>query len=1595
MSELRLSPRGGQLTPGTFDELVTEAQYRGSGQWHPSAKEGLLFDLSRLTWVDPGALAQLALIAMRGLRDGVRVSIAMPSLLPGLAESRRLRPARMQTRLDNRKAVREFLQYMQFPKCLGAGHLRDFEGKLRVLENFDFDSPDVAAEHGLQDALEAQSERTYRYHLPLSWLGTADAGALAEHAGALVRLLGDPTRGFQSLQAETIANVIFRELVDNALTHSRSGSSCLIAAWASLPKSLLGAQRRSRRGQPQELDFLAWAGSSGSGLVEVFVGDDGVGIHSTLKEAFKDARRRGAPAAQELPDTPESIVAWAFDRWSTSRGGESERRGTRGLYRLDRVVKKLQGCVTLQSGPFSVTWDHGGPSFDKLHRYRPARLAERPGTFARVRLPAFQKSRAALQHSRRGQGRAARENEHVPTMKVIELGALRSEGIDAQGRALLMRAVGETPASSWLVAHVSGGECSRRALEDALSLLTQVRHPHPTIVVGLPGGWELVEGAIDSINQDLQLEGILAEARSPDRTSVSDPVLVLGPGGEIGWAGVPPGVAELLGSATLGDGRFSASLEPGGELQSLRVDSEVLGFESEGTILLYQSMPRLAQIVSEAIRRSIRERLAGTRKGGPFLTPALRRVSTWLDPDVLVRSSVSREIALIVLAWRCRAMCEGPGRTPSALIHEDSEDDRNGRNLAELLQLRPVAAAGESAAGKSAELARSHLGPGESACLYVDVLVSGAGIRRTAEQLLQRGNSVSFVACLVDGRREASTGVEVLDTNIPVFSVVRETLETDATGSCVIIHPHSKQPESGTEAMAGRGYGRLEFEQILRVCEGRDALRLDHVGNPIGRHFTFYLDVEALISEPVLRGAFVEAARHLLGSAGRNDDTEVWYPTSEAVGSVAAAERLAEEVSRALGFSARGIPRRPDGGRWSLPSRVAGKVPKQVLVVDWGAVSGSTVEQMAMLAARAGCDSVLSLVFLSQMTAQEEAFTRAVRSLGVLRRAEPDGEQIELDLGGAHEVGDTAKGMECLVSARFEALGFFPIAVYDPLTCPACKIARELDSLHFPTVLLRECALSEAKRYHQVSREKLLSRVRSTTQDERTLILEAVRWRHRLVAALTSTKARKDVLDRLVEAAGCERWGPASEEAALVWLLEYERHWLDHPPLQLPNASELVAVLAAGVAGTREVPRDRRLGAVWVLKCASIETFAERLYMLFEGADDAVRRCLLLAACSAFEPLDRQILSRWARAQVRSSLDRIRTLGLESVAGEKAEFRDTIDGLISRVSRADSLAEIASQTPREVWRALRELVVDDSGQTHHSLSYQMETMRVASERRAIDAALAAAVEGEDVVARIPPELCEILSVIPDNWRGCCEFLDGIATRLRGIRKIVGNELGHSLGRGGDKERWLSFVDDERPISERDLAKLVRGIASDLHGLLRSDRWEYFKSEVDWLASAIVAIDPPSRLRTWVLSCPASVFRAFRAAVGESRVQHGGRVTVPEEDLAALEGLPSVFATDELLRDLAHEILSNAVKHAAPEGTEAIAVGIVAEIQQDLLRIVFRYRGTRASKRPGQGLAGLRARLSAFGGDLNEIRIEPDSEVTFELEVLVQVGWEIR
>ena len=1426
-------------------------------------------------------------------------------------------------------------------------------------------------------------------------MSDGDAKIITLMAGFLTKVVGDPERGLEEIDAAAISNVFLYELVQNVIQHADSGGPALVAAWARphdrppVPSQYL----------ENEQAYFRWFGEEPKPLIELIVGDSGAGIISKLRPAFERAKKKGRSVPNLGGEPDADVLAWALDRWSTGRS-DDHLRGTRGLYRVDRVASKYDGLVSLRTASHLLVNDHGGPGYHSQGVQSGLRLI--PGSLLRLWLPPFREKPPSRPHS-------PSRTERKPIL--LKLGPVTEEGIGKEAcdklREVVQRqtehaASGEP--SRPVVVTFSGGVAKHEAVVLALEEAARLRHPPALALTGLPGGWDLVTNAVNSINESIERAHADREWLNRNHYRMLDPVLVIGSPLEFKWVGASTDTRVVLDSllkSSSGSIHVDQVVEliPEADrrrpvLQQLREDWHLTPTPDGEQLHLLLTPQGVFESTSDSIQRELENQGVGVNPG-PWVTPALCEITQWVDIDRLLQSTVGSTLPMLALADNLRRFEEK--RSFSLLLHDPAASESRLKFLETFLgNVRSEPMQREATAARAVEIIRH----GTRVAFFTETITSGEAVVRALATVLRNGGHPCLVACLIDGRIDPTEPIELWGKKIKVISIVRHRLLAELEPRPLFgkaINPITLSRERPAPELSGDDLP-IPQEEMYRLITSEEALHFSHIGRKVGRHFTFYLHVPKLcINERVL-SAIDETIDRWLDAPdddGAQADTtfDIWYPASKEEREHPA-QLLAEAIdNRRCDVSThRAIQRIATDETWLFPKSVGASLEspsRNLLIVDWGSYSGTNLMELVRSGSGAGAKRILVCVIVSQLSEEREIFLRSVSRIRAPGR-QPPGFQEELPVfskeGG---IGRDEPGLEeDFVSVQIEFMSRVQIGIYSRHTCPVCQQRRRLAGLEsLPEGLGHFDDETRGERLRLRARHDVLGLPSPVDLDGRPLTGEAVAWmldfRGKLEAAIRSTLVRMQVvneLDRLV--VKLEGSGRKSEAKAL-WLIRFlsiESQWLKTEPLSLHRSRGVLAKIALVICCNRAIEERDRISAVIVLRATSKRIFAANL------AD------LLVASLSSFDVAYQvlySVLTILSRPYLEESaiLNRLRR-GL-AAARERIESQanvptgklaEALNFVGEHVSYRSARADTVEISLPKAWHKLRSLLSEKLYPSHGTVPEHFRYLSPGPDAADIDSYLAGKID------RLTEDVEDWIRYLPANWQPCSEFLEReLLPLVQRLKTVLNSPDGRRVLGGETVARLIELSKLPHPISQWSFSQLLTSVSERPQRLLTDINWSLFKSELDFLWDGVLrpsskrspnnTLESPfpahpleeSRLISFLGTCPTSLQEVISEVLAELHSQTPS-CNVDLKRFEEARDPYSCFATRDLVWAALNTLLGNCEKHRSDK-QRFIQVDITVWRLRGRIKIEVVNDNTHESRDPGKGLRQLTHRLRCFGGDL--------------------------
>jgi hypothetical protein len=1200
---------------------------------------------------------------------------------------------------------------------------------------------------------------------------------------------------------------------------------------------------------------------------------------------------------------------------------------------------------------------------------------------------------------------------------------------------------------------------SAEAITSALRQVLEIRHPGVLVLYGLSSDWQQVQLACDTVNSEVE------DNLKNTESAISDPVLVLGMAKQVAWLGSRTPYTSVL-NRLLETENGEASLA---QLELLVDDTNrwqsVLKHIRSGTRLSIMRGDRLAlRVTMAAIAKAVGDTLISylqrddepigvltSRSVGAdaLVTPALHKVDRWVRMGPVLENSCSTSLAMLALSYLLkRHSCwadheEIWGRClilSDLTVHLESvEELRRQIPVVEEPVLIPLSSA-------MPPEYRKRLKQGTPVLVHLDILLSDESMHHCVKKARRDGAVPVAVTCVLDARKQKKQEIKIWGDKIPIICLAQPDFKTNdlqEASQVKLINPVTKVIEQDLVEL------RYPIEEVDldNLLEERGALYLSHITRPPGRHFTFYYDANKMLGVNDGRlDRIIYIVNDWVSQAARSSDgrgtispipIEIWYP--EEISPQGPLPNPAETFARWI--SGRrgdidhilGINREPIySERHFANTEIEPVTYPNVLIVDWGAVVGSTITQMLRRAARAQAQSALVCVLSSQLPQDQEAFLRSINRIEVGKGdvkefpASALGTDLTDSQGDISEYEASVGPGPWVTNTKLAFISALPVKAYSEAECPICRQRGRISGEEevYPTQLLRETG----ERYKKILRARKLEEVLlqvggPVSLDDQVFTTRAIVWmfrfRDKLLTSQSSTRMRQHVVDKLDEICKEVELNPQSPPDEAKWLMHLltaEGQWLRKPPLNLHEVRTMVADLAYKVARVTTSEADPvlrarddalRANAIIVLRTSSKEVFAKRFAELFDtcrdSTDDILIKQLLYDGFTYLEGPHQptpQELEKLVGA-LRIVADKINKPTTGWLLSQSID--ETVSSLYRRADLRSLTAEAAAQGPLNAWRGLqtayRQMRLDTANLSDPKAGHS-------EVQEAIGQLSLTADRNEPEMLRFlsnpeqpPPQfLVEFAHGLAKRWEICESFLrKKMLPYLAQLIEILQAEEAREISYldYGDTVRIASLCNSKNPPAEWTFSKLINAIATDLNVLRDESIWRTYEDEHRWFYDCLLQLGAEgvreARLLQLLSSAPVKLKKAVSEAYADLQYrQLKGFILSGVESLDDIE----VFCTEHVLRNVVGEIFENASKHWRTEDREASRfpeIRVKSERHNDKGVVLLRVQNNRTKRHeePGVGLFRVAHSLRPFEGNLKEIpkpEEQDDDWSTFVVEL---------
>ncbi|MBI1286129.1 MAG: hypothetical protein GC178_00980 [Flavobacteriales bacterium] len=1255
------------------EEIETENKFQ-NGVWSVQTKEhGLLVDLSQLRWVEFGAAAQLLLLIESALKQDVSVDIAMPLDQPSSGENKKMLEIQisnprvhrqMQNVVGQRRVARNFLYHIQFERAAMCYHVET--GDVRIIRKCDFRSgkPLIYDEQNVLERANVtesdfESKKTdeisYKAIVPLTWVQELEDSLEVKNLKEFLHdIIGNEEKGLAKIDARSITGVVLNELVKNLKEHANplgeSSTTHALLGVILLPNSVI-----DENSVGNNESFFSWLKEGYDHHLEIYFGDTGQGVVNSLKKQF-------ALSEQSSTMTDDNIVLWAFDKWYSRK---SERfRGTKGLYRIQRIVNKYDGLMSIRSARVEAGYQKGG--YDgPARKFSANELGYMPGSFIKMTMVPYRELAKVNPPLTTPTGKTPGvivERVEITANDLRVDNFFEKQHIELEDR---FKSIKDRTATVFIFLDFkleSIQPISEKLVEDILNSLTQLRHPNPLVVYGFPEqyGYEKLEGCTDSVNEYLRRtlvesglnfneeDSTIQDPESFDSEfeNIADPILVLTKEGEHSWCGIyQDEIMELL-KVLSSEGKVEAtsylSNKGGNEILEIKkfVNNDPLVHQYanvDGKLIweLLYGLNGLIRYYGDKLIQELEKQVSEQKKGYCDISPNLSWVKRWVNMETLLEFEEDGFGIALTLLFKSR---HGNARIDlkSIKILVDNEEARKiakpfckwmGIDVDKIVVLSDEV--DRRIPRRSPIFSR-----GDQVLILTTLISSFETVNRLAKTVYRGLAHPIAILGLVQPKTQGSVNIWGHD-ELEILSLAEYDLSVTPMMESIksgvkFIEPYSYESiiAKTKEALISTdlGHRNQDLDEVLEMVEKGSALHFSHVGKNAGRHFTFYLSAIDFLAknDEVIMQRYYDEIDSWAESQGI-EDFEIWTPTP--VLKVNHLEQISKHLEEryhkysaelAVCVARKVIKRNNVLGNWVFYNEKMhrGSKSDNVLIIDWGSLNGTTVQQMVNFAASEAKTNIKVCILFSQLWKPEQEMLEKI----VQVKRNPRVENIPVDIfTNSVKVAESesVEDLSSTVSVKF--LYRLPLRYFEMEECPVCAQIEALKQFEVPNKLINDFNVSR--------KERLQIRDRTTEVNHRprdfygeqltgSIISEMMKFKVLLDEALLSTEKRFLVVEHLRKLEEGFQVGKIQGNTvvqAVIYFLSVEKIWMHRPPLEFRIARDLIAQISLKIALAESTPMQQQLktrsnvvrikfAAVTVLRSADKVLFIENLGGIFRSA---------------------------------------------------------------------------------------------------------------------------------------------------------------------------------------------------------------------------------------------------------------------------------------------------------------------------------------------------------------------------------------------------------
>jgi hypothetical protein len=811
-------------------------------------------DLSQVRFVELSAAAQLLLIIESYLKKSANIFIALPTkqLVEKEIVSKSYTEELKENILHSRKKANSFLKTIGFVKAI-QDISKIYTKEIYISEVYNFEK-----EFNLDSFHEAfevifenieQEYSNYKFIFPFEWINCYDGlEQFNVIEKRLTKILENNERGLDTIDVKGIKNVILSELVKNVKEHSTSEYALLTVGL--IKSNSLFNENINKKPNPLEAKYINWLKENNiPSQIEIYFGDSGTGILT------KDYIEKYNIDSNGKTISNESRLKLSFQKWTTLKENEP-RRGTKGLYRIQRIVNKYNGIFHITTSKLNGGFQKGG--FQEEHwDDRKSKLDI--GTFIQIKLCPYtdvKEFRYFLENN--NSNKKWKTVQYKPKQNQNFLKTFKYDVRTNDNLLVILNIIDYEDGDASLL------------LEDNLKEFSFDSHPCAIVLYILSNlKNDTIQTIVDSVNTKIINKvgnDVFQEASHWDSEDVFDPVLVIGDKNETFWYGGNQNLINLLNES---QNKYDLKLKYSELDEYKRLDPELkikirLHLENDNKLVNVDkdeffnfNFTNIDKFFEEKIIKEISKNTDSTIK--LYCTPKLEVVNNWLDISELVTNNEYGYALTLYLRYRDYLSNEihNLNKNNVFILIDHKQQKEIAKAFASLLGVNPKNIKNINEDINTEIPKRTKLFRGNSMVIILTTIISSSEtIRRLVKYIKRDSANSHIILCICNFRKYKITQLETWEEETPIISIFQKNnieqlkLKKDeeyykSRKDNLLLNFELRNPNFLPEISSSLPV--IDENLRLHIVNNK-LLHYNHIGIYKDRHFTFYLDKIRLLN---------------------------------------------------------------------------------------------------------------------------------------------------------------------------------------------------------------------------------------------------------------------------------------------------------------------------------------------------------------------------------------------------------------------------------------------------------------------------------------------------------------------------------------------------------------------------------------------------------------------------------------------------------------------------------------------------------------------------------------------------------------------------